>query len=699
MERPAEWRPAAALVAIAALGAAPARALQRALAAAAGGLAGLALALDASLHHPRAAFEELWRGLITFYEVSLPFVPDRDPEMASLVLVAVLALSLGVAQLAAAGWTLPAAVVSATGTAWPATLVGGGEGLAHGALALGAVLWLLLLGRGRPPRALAVATAGAGVVVAAALAVASTDAGATQAGLNWKRWELFGDRTARVAVSYVWDANYEGISFPTKATEVLRVRADRRSRYWRASTLDLFADDRWLEQLRPLGTAQARAVVPRDALTPPAARRSDGWLEQRVEIASLRDARLVAAGTPMAYDVRTHGVALLAEGGTLRVPVGLRRGDRYGVWSFVPDPVPGVLASLRATYPRELGRYLELFGEELPAFGAPGRARELERLLAAPHRTASAYAPLYARARALAAGERSPYRVVLALESWLRSRGGFRYEERPPHPRGVPALVDFVTTTKAGYCQHFAGAMTLMLRLLGIPSRVAVGFTSGSLRDDAWVVTDHDAHAWVEVWFPRYGWIPFDPTPGRGQLSGAYSFASESALAVAALGAGRLPGPDEVARLADVPAPRGRAGEGRDVPVTGVLAALAIGAVAGLAALKAARRRVRYLRRDPRRRAAAARAELVDFLRDQGLEVGATSTLSDLDGATAGAYGVRLTRFAAAAGRARFASEPRAGDAARARLELRRALRAVRRRLGPWRRARGLVSVRSLRGG
>ena len=116
---------------------------------------------------------------------------------------------------------------------------------------------------------------------------------------------------------------------------------------------------------------------------------------------------------------------------------------------------------------------------------------------------------------------------MLALESWLRGTGGFTYTQHPPLARGEP-LLDFVLRTKRGYCQHFAGAMALMLRYLGIPTRVAEGFTSGVYdpQTKTWTVTDHDAHAWVEVWFPRYGWLPFDPTPGRGSLSAAYSVSS-----------------------------------------------------------------------------------------------------------------------------------------------------------------------------
>ena len=87
-----------------------------------------------------------------------------------------------------------------------------------------------------------------------------------------------------------------------------------------------------------------------------------------------------------------------------------------------------------------------------------------------------------------------------------------------------------MTKTKSGYCQHFAGAMALMLRYLGIPARVAAGFTSGryDAKREEWTVNDRNAHTWVEVWFQGYGWLPFDPTPSRGTLGGPYTASSLS---------------------------------------------------------------------------------------------------------------------------------------------------------------------------
>ena len=116
-----------------------------------------------------------------------------------------------------------------------------------------------------------------------------------------------------------------------------------------------------------------------------------------------------------------------------------------------------------------------------------------------------------ARRARLRADARTPYGAVVAIETWLRSTGGFTYDESPPATGGAPPLAHFVAEGKRGYCQHFAGAMALMLRMLGIPARVAAGFTSGKYEDGGWTVTDHNAHAWVEVWFPGYGWLRVRP--------------------------------------------------------------------------------------------------------------------------------------------------------------------------------------------
>jgi hypothetical protein len=260
-------------------------------------------------------------------------------------------------------------------------------------------------------------------------------------------------------------------------------------------------------------------------------------------------------------------------------------------------------------------------------------------------------------ARRVARDATTQYGAVLALESWFRQTGGFRYDESPPRVPGPPLEV-FVARTKAGYCQHFAGAMSLMLRLLGVPARVAVGFTSGTRKDGAWVVTDHDAHAWVEVWFAGQGWVPFDPTPGRGTLGGDYSFASSSQAAVAALRRGELTGKAPTRRplVPDVSdlGSTGVSPGNRAPALLAIVLVLAALWMLGVGLGKAVRRRLRYLSRDPRRVAAASRQELEGFLRDQGAVVEPNATLADLQRAVRQELALDGGAFAAAVARARY---------------------------------------------
>ena len=109
---------------------------------------------------------------------------------------------------------------------------------------------------------------------------------------------------------------------------------------------------------------------------------------------------------------------------------------------------------------------------------------------------------------------KTEYGAVLALEKYFRS-APFKYTLTPNLPNALPPLAEFMLHAHRGYCQMFSGAMALVLRMHGIPARVAVGFTQGKLTGpDTYLVNDRDAHAWVEVYFPGYGWQPFEPTPG-----------------------------------------------------------------------------------------------------------------------------------------------------------------------------------------
>jgi TgpA N-terminal domain/Transglutaminase-like superfamily/Domain of unknown function (DUF4129) len=110
----------------------------------------------------------------------------------------------------------------------------------------------------------------------------------------------------------------------------------------------------------------------------------------------------------------------------------------------------------------------------------------------------------------------TPYQKALALQYYFTRSGKFSYSTSVSLLAGIPGLIQFLYHTKTGYCQQFAFAMAGLARLLGIPSRIAVGYTAGSPagRRGTWKVTTGDAHAWPELYFTGLGWIRFEPTPG-----------------------------------------------------------------------------------------------------------------------------------------------------------------------------------------
>ena len=116
------------------------------------------------------------------------------------------------------------------------------------------------------------------------------------------------------------------------------------------------------------------------------------------------------------------------------------------------------------------------------------------------------------------ADAQGPMAQMLSLQEWFRS--DFEYDEDVDYSQRSDALWAFLDD-KRGFCQQFSSAFALLARELGLPSRVAVGFTPGDLTTDAagdveFVVRGRHAHAWPEVYFAGMGWVPFEPTPQRG---------------------------------------------------------------------------------------------------------------------------------------------------------------------------------------
>ncbi len=126
-------------------------------------------------------------------------------------------------------------------------------------------------------------------------------------------------------------------------------------------------------------------------------------------------------------------------------------------------------------------------------------------------------------ARAVTTGAQGPLAQAELLVNWFRS-GHFHYTLDPPaSPPGTDPLVSFLTQTRSGSCEQFAGAFVVLARSLGLPSRVVVGFTAGRYSGPGEVtVRGADAHAWPQVYLgPRAGWVSFEPTPQqpRGEVA------------------------------------------------------------------------------------------------------------------------------------------------------------------------------------
>ncbi|HEY1967457.1 MAG TPA: transglutaminaseTgpA domain-containing protein, partial [Pseudonocardia sp.] len=162
-------------------------------------------------------------------------------------------------------------------------------------------------------------------------------------------------------------------------------------------------------------------------------------------------------------------------------------------------------------------------------------------------------------ARAITRNAASPFSKAVTLNRYfLDPANGFRYNLKTAPGSTNDALMDFLFWGKTGYCEQFASAMAVMLRSIGVPARVAIGFTAGDLKDDYRSIGTGDAHAWVEGYFHGVGWLTFDPTPlgdGRTALPSYVANAPEVPVKVppSALDAGQRPSPSP-----DQPGPDGQ---------------------------------------------------------------------------------------------------------------------------------------------
>jgi transglutaminase-like putative cysteine protease len=315
--------------------------------------------------------------------------------------------------------------------------------------------------------------------------------------------------------SFDWFQGYGPYDWPTSGRQVLRVTAAN-PEFWKTENLDVF---------NGMGWAQATRTRPSFGDTPPptpapSAAAAARWTQSlRVTVGTMYTTDVVAAGMAQQPESVPGGVAAGASPGTWVANRRLGPGDAYVVTVYTPNPPAGALAAAGAKYPAALDYYRTVF---VPARGAsvPGTVVFPAFGSAVPAASAayvastmgvSPYAGAYHLAQQLATGAATPYGFVERVYRYLQH--GYTYATDAP--RSPYPIETFLFAAKYGYCQQFAGAMALLLRMGGVPARVAVGFTSGSRTSPSgqWAVTDLAAHAWVEVWFPTYGWVAFNPTP------------------------------------------------------------------------------------------------------------------------------------------------------------------------------------------
>lgn len=265
-----------------------------------------------------------------------------------------------------------------------------------------------------------------------------------------------------------------------------RVESDRPA-YWRLTSLDQFDGQVWSSSGSFSKADGLLPSEPPDATTTP--------LQQTFTIESLSTIWAPAALTPVQLD--ESDAALRWNGGlaTLIVPASQDSIDRstYTVTSAVPSFTPEDLGRPRPAALTEELEEATLLPRDIPPV-VQSQARQV----------VNGVGP-------------APYAQALALQDWFRST--FTYDLAGTGAGHDERAIETFLEARRGYCEQFAGTFAAMARSLGIPARVAVGFTPGEVDGEGttYTVRGRNAHAWPEVHIDGAGWVPFEPTPGRGQ--------------------------------------------------------------------------------------------------------------------------------------------------------------------------------------
>ncbi|MDQ6839337.1 MAG: DUF3488 and transglutaminase-like domain-containing protein, partial [Actinomycetota bacterium] len=339
---------------------------------------------------------------------------------------------------------------------------------------------------------------GAGLLAVAAATIVVPALAPTEGRgiLGWRHGSA-GNNGSRSVVSPIVDLRTRLVT--EAATPVMTVTSPVSS-YWRLTSLDTFTGIQWQSTNSYLGIGRR---LPGIGPRPPGTRQ----VPQQFHLQSLDSIWLPAAFYPEA----------VTGGGRVTY-----------------DPVSGSLLTDRATandlsYTVTSLQYLaDLNTHSLETAVPPPSDGSLVHDVALP-----ALPPqIHHLAAQITKGKTTEYDKALALQDFFLGPM-FRYSLNPPRDGyGTDALTTFLFTTRTGYCQQFAGAYAVLARSIGLPTRLAVGFTSGaSTGGGSYQVTDADAHTWPEVYFTGYGWLPFEPTKGGFEVPGATGYTGHTAAA------------------------------------------------------------------------------------------------------------------------------------------------------------------------
>ncbi len=453
-----------------------------------------------------AASDELTRAWEVFRNAAAPAPVAAGFLVVGVLVVAVVAVTADTAAFRANA-RIEAVVPAISIFVFGAALGGGRHRLVTTAVFLAALLayWLGQRGLAQSvaPGQLATDPMGAGTSLAraglgliaiglvAAVVIGPMLPGAdARAVIPWRASDR-ADAGTRVTVSPLVDIRTRLVD--QADTVAFSVGAESAS-YWRLTSLDQFDGRIW--------SSKRRYESADDALRQEAPRGSE-VVTQSVLIGDLSSVWLPAAYQPIdvsgidaAYDAES--ASLVAEGADPP-----EEGTSYLVRSVRPDVDPEALADVAATAPAAIATTNTALPE-----GFSTRVQELAGQIVGPDAT--------------------QYEKARRLQDYFRD-GSFTYDLTVSSGHATDDLERFLFDSRTGYCEQFAGAYAAMARAVGLPARVAVGFTPGQLGEDGrYQVRGYNAHAWPEVYFEGVGWVAFEPTPGRG-IPGASDYTGVSA--------------------------------------------------------------------------------------------------------------------------------------------------------------------------